>query len=246
MASAFLPLVHPLPLAVDETVTLGPEVAGGLAFRQVNPKEAFTLRDGGGRYFRASLLELGERSASALVYERMVAPPESPIALTVLVSVLARQRMIFVCQKAAELGAARLVPVFTEHGVPPGKPLEKEKPWAWQGQGLKGSRQCRRASVMEVTSPLPFAAALASAHWRDADVRFALDDAGATPAEAFARAPSGPTRVALFVGPEGGFSAAERAALQGHAVRFGGRVVRAETAVLMGLTLLQQRFGDLG
>lgn len=246
MGSAFLPLVHPLPLTLNEPVTLGPEVAGGLAFRQVNPKEAFTVRDGKGVFYRASLLELDAHSAQALVYERMVASPESPIALTVFVSILARQRMIFVAQKAAELGATRLVPVFTEHSVHPGKALEKEKPWAWQGQGLKGSRQCRRGSVMEVTAPVAFEAALASPHWRDAEGRFALDDVGSTPAEAFARVPGKATRISLFVGPEGGFSAKERDALRPHAVRFGGRVVRAETAVLLGLTLLQHRLGDLG
>ncbi|MBK6462866.1 MAG: 16S rRNA (uracil(1498)-N(3))-methyltransferase [Myxococcales bacterium] len=246
MRSTFLPLRHLRPLAVGETVTLGPELAEGLAARQVNPKEAFTLSDAEGRFFRASLLELDARSARALVYEPMVASPESPIALTVMVAVLARQRMIFVAQKTAELGAARLVPVFTEHSVGPGKALEKEKPWAWQGQGLKGSRQCRRASVMEVASPISFQAALASRDWRDAEGRFALDDAGAAPCDAIARVPRGATRVALFVGPEGGFSAAEREALGAHAVRFGGRVVRAETAVLMGVTLLQHRLGDLG
>ena len=53
-------------------------------------------------------------------------------------------------------------------------------------------------------------------------------------------------RVALFVGPEGRLSDPERATLGPRCgVRFGGRVVRAKTAVLLGITLVQHRLEDL-
>jgi 16S rRNA (uracil1498-N3)-methyltransferase len=55
--------------------------------------------------------------------------------------------------------------------------------------------------------------------------------------------------VALVVGPEGGFSAAERVLLVEHGarpLRLGGRVLRAETAVFAGVTVLQHRLGDMG
>jgi 16S rRNA (uracil1498-N3)-methyltransferase len=50
----------------------------------------------------------------------------------------------------------------------------------------------------------------------------------------------------LFVGPEGGFSDAERSKLEGKARSWvlGGRVLRAETAVLAGLTAVQMTWGD--
>ncbi len=246
--SAFAALVHPEALVLEQTVTLDLDVLEGLTYRQVNVKEAFTLQDAKGDFYRASLLEHGDRGGKALIYERMRASPESPLELTVFVGILARQRMIFVAQKAAELGATRLVPVFTEHSVHPGKALEKEKPWAWQGQGIKGSRQCRRGTVMEVTAPLAFQDVLASPRWREADARFALDDSGDPGNEVLARVRPGTRRVALFVGPEGGFSGPERDKLRASAqtLRLGGRVVRAETAVLVGLTVLQHRLGDLG
>jgi len=55
-----------------------------------------------------------------------------------------------------------------------------------------------------------------------------------------------PRRIVLFVGPEGGFSDAERLKLEGKAQPWmlGGRILRAETAVLVGLTAVQMTWGD--
>ena len=120
-----MPTRDPLlaPLTIDravsegETVSLDAAASAGLRARQVNPKEAFTLLDAQGRWFRASLVTLEASSATALVYESMAASPESDATITLYCAVLQRQRMLFVCQKATELGVARIVPVFTERSV---------------------------------------------------------------------------------------------------------------------------------
>jgi len=52
-----------------------------------------------------------------VAYERMERSPEASIDITLACAVLARQRMQFVMQKATELGAARIVPLITEHSV---------------------------------------------------------------------------------------------------------------------------------
>ena len=72
-------------------------------------------------------------NGQALVYERMFQSPESPLRLSLCCAVLARQRMIFVSQKATELGIERFQPVLTERSVPP-EGLEHEKSHAWPGQ----------------------------------------------------------------------------------------------------------------
>ena len=71
-----------------------------------------------------------------------------------------------------------------------------------------------------------------------------LDDRSA-PAAAPA---SPPQRVVLFIGPEGGFSEPERKTLQEVTLPWilGGRILRAETAVIVGLTAVQLKWGDLG
>jgi 16S rRNA (uracil1498-N3)-methyltransferase len=211
-----------------------------LARREINPKEAFTVRDDTGAYFRASLKELGPEGGTALPYERMPRSPEPAVEITLACAVLARQRMIFVVQKATELGVARIVPLFTEHSVPP-LGLEHEKAYAWPGQVIRAARQCRRSSLPEISAPTGLEAFLASPA-AVADLSLFLDDRseGAPAPSAAAR------RIVLYVGPEGGFSDAERKSLRDRAVPLvlGGRILRAETAVLAGLTAVQLAWGD--
>jgi 16S rRNA (uracil1498-N3)-methyltransferase len=248
--AGFLPMTTAHRLRIGQEFDVGPELHAALVLREIRVKEAFTIRDAAGAFFRASLLASGLRDGRAVVYETFTGSPESPLELTLFVAILARQRMITVAQKAAELGCARLVPVITDHSVQRGAALEKEKPWAWQGQGIKGSRQCRRSSLLEVQAPMPLSDALASAAWASAALRMVLDDRAAD-SDALA-AIIAPIKVcALLVGPEGGWSERERIALDAASaratrVRFGARVLRAETAVLVGVALLQHRLGDLG
>ena len=215
-------------------------LARRLLRREVNPKEAFTVRDDAGAYFRASLKELGTDGGEAIPYERMPRSPEPAVEITLACAVLARQRMIFVVQKATELGVARIVPLFTEYAVPP-HGLEHEKAHAWPGQVIRAAKQCRRSSLPELLAPMPLAAFLASPA-AGADLSLFLDDRSVgTPAPAVT-----PRRIILFVGPEGGFSDTEREYLKDRAFPWvlGGRVLRAETAVLAGLTAVQLTWGD--
>lgn len=245
------PLSVSVALTVGEPFTL--DVAGvrALALRQVQVKEAFTVRDAAGAYFRATLTACDASSAEALAYEAMSRSPESPLELTLLCAVLARQRMLTVMQKATELGVSRIVPVLTERSVQR-EGLAHEKSHAWPGQVVRAVRQCRRASVPLVLRAEPLSAALEATWWRGASLRLYLDD----------RAPKRSGRVTLpeprpggealgvvlAIGPEGGFTDDERRLLEderSEPLRLGGRVLRAETAVLVGLTLTQHLLGDL-
>ncbi len=246
------PLRHAGALVEGQRITLDAACARGLRFRQINPKEAFTLVDVDGKFFRASLSTLDEDGGSAVVFEAMRRSTESSARITLFCAVLARQRMLGVVQKATELGVERVVPVITERSVQRAG-LAHEKAHAWPGQALRAARQCRRASVPDVRDAVPFASALDDAFFVGAEARYYLDDRTETPLAMPGEGLGGPgsasgtTRIALVVGPEGGFSDEERRLLDARdavALCFGGRVLRAETAVLVGLTLLQRAFGD--
>jgi 16S rRNA (uracil1498-N3)-methyltransferase len=241
------PLRHPGLLEEGKPFVLGADELAGLALREINPKEAFTIVDRAGHFFRASLTGLESASGSALAYEKMQSSPESPAEITLLCAVLGRQRMLTVIQKATELGVVRVVPVLSEHSVP-AEGLAHEKAHAWPKQALRAARQCRRASLPEVRTALPLAAALDDPSFAAAHVKLYLDDRAnlALPEPAKERVVG--TRVAFVVGPEGGLSDAERALLAARGARavcLGGRVLRAETAVYAGLSLLQHAYGDM-
>ena len=248
----YAPLRHSATLTVGETVTLDATVTKGLLFRKVNVKEAFTLLDAEGRAFRASLSACERDRATALVYEHLRDVPESPAHITLVCAVLQRQRMLWVAQKAAEIGVARLLPVFTLKSVQ-ADGLAHEKAHAWPGQALKGARQCRRASVPEVRATVPLESVFASELWQSADARIFLDDradeSDARPLVRDETKPAPEREIVLVVGPEGGFADVERRKLIAAGatpLRLGGRVLRAETAVMVGLAVVQHRVGDLG
>ncbi|MDB4989385.1 MAG: Ribosomal small subunit methyltransferase [Myxococcaceae bacterium] len=245
-AAHLMPIQHAGELALGQKIELCGAQVRALRFRQLNAKEAFTVVDASGRYFRASLSVLLPERGEALVYEQMPSSPESPAHITLLCAVLARQRMLAVIQKATELGVMCVQPVLSERSVQAGG-LEHEKAHAWPAQALRAARQCRRASIPDVRAPLSLEAALLEQTFRSADCRFYLDDRTASDAPLGGERVK-PRRVVFVVGPEGGFTDQERACLRQHdarALQLGGRVLRAETAVFVGLTLLQHAYGDL-
>ena len=244
------PLCHDQKLEEGATIPLRKQHVRGLTARGIKVKEAFTIVDGEGTFFRASLKGMDEKGGKALVYERMGSSTESPAQITLVCAVLGRQRMMVVMQKATELGVARIVPVVSEHSVQRDG-LNHQKAHAWPNQVLRAARQCRRASLPEVLSAVDLKDALAAPYFVDASLRVYLDDradSGDALGERVPRAERQARTIALLAGPEGGWSDAERDLLRNKDVRplrVGGRVLRAETAVLSGLTLLQHAYGDM-
>jgi 16S rRNA (uracil1498-N3)-methyltransferase len=236
-------LAVPTPLALDERFRFDRGIAKRLRMREVNATEAFTLRDGSGAWLRASVKEYDAKGGWAVAYERLSRSPEPTVDLTLACAVLARQRMHTVVQKATELGVRRIVPLLTDHSVPPAA-LEHEQAHAWPGHVARAAKQCRRSSLPHLLAPAALDVFLASPLLATTDLRLFLDERSEP-----APVPTAPPRrIVLLVGPEGGFSDAERQKL-GAVARpwvLGGRVLRAETAVLVGLTAVHMTWGDFG
>lgn len=240
------PLAIPATLALDEPFRFDRGLAKRLRMREVNAKEAFTLRDGSGAWFRAGLKEYDAKGGRAVAYERMGRSPEATVDLTLACAVLARQRMHLVVQKATELGVRRIAPLLTDHSVSPDA-VEHEQAHAWAGHVARAARQCRRSSLPHLLAPASLDEFLTSPLLATTDLRLFLDDRGDSAAAPARSNGPPPRRIILFVGPEGGFSDAERHRLTAHDARpwvLGGRVLRAETAVLVGLTAVHMTWGD--
>lgn len=234
-------LVAPSAVVLDQPFRFDRGLAKRLRMREVNATEAFTLRDSAGVYFRASVKEYDDRGGLAVAYERMERSPEPAVDIILACAILARQRMHWVVQKATELGVRRIVPLLTEHSVQPAG-LPAEQPHAWAGHIGRATKQCRRSSLPHLLAPVTLEAFLASPLLAATELRLYLDDRS----EALPPPGEGPKRVVLFVGPEGGFSDGERQRLAASARPWvlGGRVLRAETAAIAGLTAVHMAWGD--
>jgi 16S rRNA (uracil1498-N3)-methyltransferase len=183
----------------------------------------------------------GARRRAALVVEARVRQQTVPGSLHYAFAPLKHARLDYMVQKAVELGAASLAPVFTRHTQVSRVNLERMR-----ANVVEAAEQCGILSVPPVEDPAPFERWLASlAHERI--VVFCDEETEiADPLAALADAPAGP--VTVLVGPEGGFEKTERAALlaRGRVVRLslGPRILRADTAAVAALSLVQAARGD--
>ncbi|MFN0262600.1 16S rRNA (uracil(1498)-N(3))-methyltransferase [Tepidamorphus sp. 3E244] len=163
-----------------------------------------------------------------------------PQQLTLAFAPLKHARLDYVAQKAAELGVAAIQPVITAHTNSPRFNADK-----FRANVIEGTEQCGVLWVADVREPLPLAKFLQSVPGNETLVH--CDEAApvANPVVALRNVAM---PVTVLIGPEGGFSGDERAALRDHprarAVSLGPRIMRADTAAVAALSLVQTICGD--
>ena len=199
---------------------------------------AFNGRDG---EFAAALGAVSRRSATLALGAR-TRPPETPGDLDYLFAPLKHARLDYMAQKAVEMGARRLKPVLT--GRTQVKRVNLERLAA---NAIEACEQCGRVFAPEVAPPEPIDQVLA--HWpAERLLVFCDEEAPAESPVAALGAAEAPHGVGLLVGPEGGFDGHERAAILRlpRVVRLslGPRVLRADTAAVAALALIQATLGD--
>src|SRR5712692_5192500 len=243
----------PLAFAPDEqTVSLGADEARhAREVLRLSRGDVVYVFDGAGKEFRCAMREFDRYGAGLDVLEEVEpARPESPLDLTLAVALLKGEKFDLVVQKACELGASRIVPVATSRAdvrIRNGDEA-KHKVARWQRIAFEAAKQCGRARLMEIEEPVVFEALIDRAA-PDGDLRLMFAERNGTSLAEVARNPqSGSVKVLALIGPEGGWTD-EEIELAGAGgwtiVTLGGRTLRAETAAIAIVALLQHRFGDL-
>lgn len=230
-----------VPLAEGVAVALGREQTHYLsAVMRAEPGEAVLLFNGRDGEWRARIASLAKAGA-ALVPEHRTRPQAPEPDLWLLAAPLKKDRTDLVVEKAAELGVSRLWPVFTRRtnaGRVNGERLRAHL--------AEAAEQCERLTLPELAEPAPLDKVLAA--WPDGRVLLFLDESGGGPPLAQVLAELGPAPLALLVGPEGGFDDQERRLIAAkpfaRAVGLGPRILRAETAAIAALAVVQALAGD--
>ncbi len=233
-----------MPLDAHATVALPPGVAHHMdRVLRLAPGDVLTLFNGEGGEYPARLLSLG-KAPSAELGAYQGTDRESPLAITLVQSLAAGDKMDWVLQKAVELGASAIAPVISRRSVVKlsGERAEKRVEH-WQRIVASACEQCGRNHLPRVTELSSLNSHLARPGTAGS-LRLILAPGAALRLSDFPR----PTAVELLVGPEGGFTEDEilAAKLAGYeAVRLGPRILRTETAGLAALTALQLLWGDM-
>ncbi len=166
-------------------------------------------------------------------------PPEpEQVRITLCAALIKFDHFEWMVEKATELGVSEIVPVIatrTERGLDRAAEKRVER---WRRIALEASQQSRRAFLPEIGDAVPFSKALAQP-----GLRYALDEdpGGVALMAALPAARSASDSVALLVGPEGGWTDAERSAFvaaQWARVTMGPLILRAETAAMAALSVV--------
>jgi len=219
------------PLAAGDVVIVAPGQTHylGTVMRR-GPGDIVLLFNGSDGEF-AARIESVQRDRASLRVEQQTRPQAPEPDLWLVFTLLKRDATDLVVQKATELGAAALLPVTTERANTHRVNAERLTAIA-----IEAAEQCERLTVPVLHPPRPLAAALRD--WPAGRRLFAAVERTGAP-----RLAAAPGPCALLVGPEGGFAPAELDALRAHPfvtpVSLGPRILRAETACIAGLALLQ-------
>ena len=219
-------------LAAEQAHYLG----GVLRLQAGDAVSIFNGRDG---EFLSFVAEAAKKKMLLRV-ERLTSSVTPPPDIDYLFAPLKHLRLDYLVQKATELGARRLRPVITARTIAERVNLDR-----MQANVIEAAEQCNLVFVPEVLPPVTLNAAV-----RDWDAKRVLIycDEGAGKGDALKTLSKLKPPAAILVGPEGGFTAEERAMLKAlpfvHAVSLGPRIMRADTAAVAVLALVQAVLGD--
>lgn len=229
------------PLADGARVSCTPEQAsylrGVLRLGEGDEILIFNGRDG---EWRARLREAGKRGAELQATD-LVRPQASGPDLHYLFAPLKRARLDYMVQKATEMGVSRLAPVLTRHTVAERVNLERMR-----ANAIEAAEQCGILSVPDVAEPVKLPALLQG--WDAARTLIFCDEGAEQTSPLAALSGLRPGALAVLVGPEGGFSPDEREMIrtvpQATAISLGPRIMRADTAAVAALALINAALGD--
>ena len=229
------------PLGQGQTVPLDRDQAHYLfSVMRLGPGDRVALFNGRDGEWQAGVTDAGKRGGELTCLSQsrpLMMPPD----LWLLFAPIKKARTDFIVEKAAEMGARRILPVQTDHTN-----SDRIRQDRLQAHAVEAAEQCGGTFVPEVADL--FALSTLLSDWPEDRRLMLCDEAEAGVGRALSAPPRGPW--AILIGPEGGFSAAERARLHAlpfvHVVSLGPRILRADTAAVAAMTLWQQALGDWG
>ncbi len=235
------------PLELDEVISLPPETSHYLSkvLRLRVDDKLLVFNEASGE-FLARVGKVGKKEIEIKLLEQQRSPATTSgktlLKINLLLGFSRGDRMDFAVQKSTELGVTEISPVFTEHGEAKLAVDRVEKKLQhWRKIAISACEQSGRLNIPLINNPTLLRDTKAVS---DDAIKLMLDPGGC---DLLPAAVSG-NSIALLIGPEGGFSSAEVAWARDkkfNVISLGPRILRAETAPIAALAILQHRYGDM-
>ncbi len=226
------------------TVTLQGDVARQLrTVLRMQPGHTIIVLDNSGREWQVKLTEIGKSTAQGEIVSEEQVESEPKLHLTLYQGTLKAQKFEWVLQKGTELGVSGFVPLICQRSVVRDSAALTKKEERWQRIIREAAEQAGRGKLPHLEPALPFDQAMRHAY--ATPLRVMLWEEALAPGLKTALVKT--NRIALFVGPEGGFTAEEAATAQQMSfkvVKLGPRILRAETAGLAATAAIMYELGE--
>jgi len=203
---------------------------------RVEPGQHYEISDNHSVYLAE--VESARKDLVTFTVAERLAVVEPLVRTTLLASLVRFERFEWIIEKATELGVERIVPLETERTEKGLRTAAEKRLVRWTRIAREASEQSRRARLPEIQAAVGLVEALEI----ESDYRYLLEEALA-PAilTVLPQSRRAGDRVALLLGPEGGWTDRERALLTSAGwspVSLGPQVLRAETAAIAGLAII--------
>lgn len=199
--------------------------------------------NGTGQEWEVEIVTASPREVVGRIVGEVSTPRESPLRIVLLQGLLKGDKMDYLVQKVTEMGVAEIVLLSTRRTVARGS----GKMARWSRIALEAAEQSGRLTIPRLSGPYPLKEYVAESTAGPAIVLWEGERVG-TLAELLNHQASPPDEMKILVGPEGGFEPDEVNLAKGVgfvSVSLGPRTLRAETAAVAVLAVLQHRWGDL-
>jgi 16S rRNA (uracil1498-N3)-methyltransferase len=214
---------------------------------RLGPGDSLELFDADGSVYRAEIESLHRGEVIARICARIAGVSDSDVHITLCQAVVKSQKMDFIVEKCTELGVTEIQPFFAHRSVPRwDEDKAAQRVQHWRRIALAAVKQSGARRPPAIEPVLSFKEVLAKPYsdsmrvmlWeceRDISLRSLLANCS--------------RRIVLIVGPEGGFTNEEASLASSHEFQFAGlgdRILRVETAAIVGVAVAAYEFGALG
>ncbi len=257
-----------VPIPAFEThmeITAGPELARQMqSVLRLRPNDEVILINGAGSACVARIQAFTGRAAQLLVEQLLLLQTEPPITVRLYQGMLKSAKFEWIIQKGTEIGVTAFIPVISEHSIKGLDEVSSTKKQRWRSIAIEAMEQSGRSTLPAIEEPAPFQQALQSAAkhcnatflaWEESGKQQRTtgnykEKSGFQPALANVIQYTQVERlvIALFIGPEGGFSELEVQMAQAAGakiVSLGPRILRAETAAIAAAILTISACGGM-
>jgi 16S rRNA (uracil1498-N3)-methyltransferase len=237
-------------LAMGPAVSItGPEVHHIKNVLRLKAGDGLKLFDGTGFEYEAIILSVSAKQVMVEIQRKLKTTVQSGTRIIVAQAFLKQKKMDDLVRKLCELGVAEWIPFFSERAIPrPDSERLAGRCQRWRRIAIEAVKQCRRIDTPRIEEAHSIDEVLNSSKRCDLKFVFWENESSRLSIDLLAEDEL-PQKIMVMIGPEGGFADQEINRIQNSGflpTGLGPRILRAETATIAAVTLVQYIFGDMG